>query len=100
MYYALLKKITEKKFRNGTMKFSGVIEFVDSDEANFSLIAMTREHRENDLRHTHMEIHPSLIMGFLGFNIPYFNCSPHPRNVYGTGQTKQSVGCIKFPETF
>ena len=31
-------------------------------------------------------------MGILGFTIPYVNTSQAPRNVYGTGQTKQTVG--------
>ena len=44
--------------------------------------------------YTHLEIHPSIIMGFIGFNIPYANRSQAPRNVYGTGQSKQSVGCF------
>ena len=32
----------EKNLEIELRKFSGVIEFVDSDEANFSLIAMTK----------------------------------------------------------
>ena len=44
------------------------------------------------LRYSHCEIHASLIMGILGFTIPFVNTSQAPRNVYGTGQTKQSVG--------
>ena len=73
---------------------AGMIEFVDVDELNTSMVSMTYSNlSESDTPYTHLEIHPSLIMGFLGFNIPYSNCSPHPRNVYGTGQTKQSVGC-------
>ena len=39
-------------------------------------------------------MHPSICMGFLGYTIPYANCSQAPRNVYGTGQSKQSVGCF------
>ena len=31
-------------------------------------------------------------MGYVGFTIPFVNTSQAPRNVYGTGQTKQSVG--------
>ena len=33
-----------------------------------------------------------LLLGAVGFTIPYSNRSQAPRNVYGTGQTKQSVG--------
>ena len=71
----------------------GIIEFLDVDETNTSLIVNDRtELKNNNSNYTHMEIHPSLILGFLGFNIPYSNCSQAPRNVYGTGQSKSSVG--------
>jgi len=72
---------------------SGIIEYIDTDEANTCMIANKLINiSENEYNFTHMEIHPSLILGFLGFNIPYCNSSQAPRNVYGTGQTKQSVG--------
>ena len=70
----------------------GIIEFLDTDESNTSLIATNNVELKNDERYTHMEIHPSIILGFLGYNIPYSNCSQAPRNVYGTGQAKSSVG--------
>ena len=78
------------------LKFnSGLIEFLDVDEANTKLISSTYNNLLEDKvnNYTHLEIHPSIIMGFIGFNIPYANRSQAPRNVYGTGQSKQSVGC-------
>ena len=74
---------------------SGVIEFIDIDEADTTLIAKDYNtlNTQDYNNFTHMEIHPSIIMGFVGFNIPYANRSQAPRNVYGTGQSKQSVGC-------
>ena len=85
---------TDGDLKLDMLKHSGLVEYLDSEEQNTSMISMNLDNtRKKDTNYTHMEIHPSLIMGFLGFNIPYSNCSPHPRNVYGTGQTKQSVGC-------
>ena len=74
---------------------TGLVEFLDIDESNTALISMSYDTlRTQDYnRFTHMELHPSIIMGFIGFNIPYANRSQAPRNVYGTGQSKQSVGC-------
>ena len=74
---------------------TGVVEFLDIDEANTTLISTNYDTlKTNDYNsYTHMELHPSLIMGFIGFNIPYANRSQAPRNVYGTGQSKQAVGC-------
>ena len=70
----------------------GIIEFLDTDESNSSYIAHGLANLADDTGYTHMEIHPSIMLGFLGYNIPYSNCSQAPRNVYGTGQAKQTVG--------
>ena len=73
-------------------KTRSIIEFIDTDEMSQSLLCTNyNKLKEND-RFSHCEIHPSLIMGILGFTIPYVNTSQAPRNVYGTGQTKQTVG--------
>ena len=91
---AKTENFKETDLENDLKKNQGVIEFLDVDELNSSMVAMNLDsYKRKDSNYTHMEIHSSLIMGFLGFNIPYSNCSPHPRNVYGCGQTKQSVGC-------
>ena len=71
---------------------AGVIEYVDVDEMGTTLLAESPEKMDNDYSYQHTEIHPSLIMGMLGFMIPYCNRSQAPRNVYGSSQTKQSVG--------
>jgi DNA-directed RNA polymerase II subunit RPB2 len=71
---------------------SAVIEFIDTDESNCAMLANTPEDMDVDLKYTHCEIHPCLLLGAVGFTIPYSNRSQAPRNVYGTGQTKQSVG--------
>ena len=73
-------------------KTRSVIEFIDTDE--MTQVMLCSNHNKIDSYDTlsHCEIHPSLIMGILGFTIPYVNTSQAPRNVYGTGQTKQSVG--------
>ena len=73
-------------------KTSSVIEFVDTDEMTQSTLCNNYNRIIDTMKYSHCEIHPSLIMGILGFTIPYVNTSQAPRNVYGTGQTKQSVG--------
>ena len=83
-YYKTKSSLEELK------KTQGFIEYLDVDEFDGSLLANTKD--DITSKTTHMEIHPSLILGFLGFNLPYCNSSQAPRNVYGTGQTKQSVG--------
>jgi DNA-directed RNA polymerase II subunit RPB2 len=68
-----------------------VIEFIDTDEMT-QVMLCNDYNKEKTNTLSHCEIHPSLIMGILGFTIPYVNTSQAPRNVYGTGQSKQSVG--------
>jgi DNA-directed RNA polymerase II subunit RPB2 len=73
-------------------KTRSIIEFVDTDEMTQNLLCNDYSKIDTGELYSHCEIHPSLIMGILGFTIPYVNTSQAPRNVYGTGQTKQSVG--------
>jgi len=73
-------------------KTRSIIEFIDTDEMTQSLLCTNYNKLKESDRFSHCEIHPSLIMGILGFTIPYVNTSQAPRNVYGTGQTKQTVG--------
>jgi len=60
------------------------IEYVDVLESNNALVATTLE----DLRHakatryTHLEIHPSLILGVLACSIPFPDHNQSPRNSY------------------
>ena len=73
-------------------KSRAVIEYIDTDEADSVVLKNNNNDEDNGEKYSHCEIHSSLIMGFVGFTIPYVNTSQAPRNVYGTGQTKQSVG--------
>ena len=72
-------------------KTQSVIEFIDTDEMTQVMLCNDYD-KEKTKSFSHCEIHPSLIMGIIGFTIPYVNTSQAPRNVYGTGQSKQSVG--------
>ena len=73
-------------------KNMGCVEYLDVDEMVHNLLANTYDEIDPSLTYSHMEIHPSLIMGLIGYTIPYSNRSQAPRNVYGTSQSKQSVG--------
>ena len=74
-------------------KTAGVIEYLDVDESTANMMLCSNINENDGIRtYSHTEIHSCLIMGMLGFTIPYVNTSQAPRNVYGTGQTKQTVG--------
>tara|TARA_Y100000389_G_scaffold47641_1_gene42808 strand:+ start:453 stop:5207 length:4755 start_codon:yes stop_codon:yes gene_type:complete len=67
----------------------GFIEYLDSDEINFAMIAMNNLELEKGMKgtsyppfYTHCEIHPSVINGILGVNIPFSDHNQSPRNCY------------------
>ena len=71
-------------------KESAVIEYIDSIESENSLIAKDIHTFEN--KHTHCEIHSSLILSAVSLNIPFPEHSQYPRNAFSCQQTKQAVG--------
>jgi DNA-directed RNA polymerase II subunit RPB2 len=72
----------------------GKIEYLDVEETNASLIAMTPNdlQKENAPKYTHMELHPSLIFGVMASLIPFSDHNQAPRNTYQAAQAKQAIG--------
>ena len=69
-----------------------VIEYIDTSESGSALIAMDK--RTMILKpkpYTHMEIHPSLIMGTMGNQIVFPENNPYPRNAFACGQMRQAI---------
>jgi len=67
----------------------GTIEYVDPYEQNEILIANLPEHIVKET--THMEIHPTAILGVLANMIPFCNHNQSPRNHLSASQSKQSL---------
>jgi len=77
----------------------GFIEYMDCDEINFAMIATFPVDLEEGIKgtalppfYTHCEIHPSLINGILGVNIPFSDHNQSPRNCYQCAMGKQALG--------
>jgi DNA-directed RNA polymerase beta subunit len=75
-----------------------VVEYLDVEENNTMMLAM----RYNDLfkeaagatsatRYTHLEMHPSLILGVLASNIPFPEHNQAPRNCYQCIDSQEPV---------
>ena len=72
-----------------------VIEYIDVEEANCSLVAIDGLAVIKDMKsksYTHCEIHPSVMLGTVSQNIPLCNHNQAPRNIFFGAQGKQAVG--------
>ena len=68
-----------------------ILDFVDSEEAESSLISVNRQEGYLNNRFSHCEIHPSLILGVMGNQVVYPENNQLPRDLFSCGQSKQAV---------
>ena len=74
-----------------------VIEYIDPEEQNYSLIAMKAKNTylqdgNQKISYSHCEIHPSTIFGVLASCIPFPEHNQAPRNTYQCAMAKQAIG--------
>jgi len=81
---ARLRKFLEEK---------AILDYVDTNETEDALIALNMEELKNDsgkTKHTHLEIHESLIFGMMCNLINFPENNPATRNSFSCGQSKQA----------
>jgi DNA-directed RNA polymerase II subunit RPB2 len=78
-----------ERYVEALMPYAGVIEYVDPYEANESYVANFPERITPET--SHMEIHPSTIVGLMTSMIPYANHNQSPRNQLSCSQSKQGL---------
>lgn len=78
---------------------NSIIEYLDVEEVNCSMLAMSYEDLEKarknvhfPVSYTHLEIDPSLMMGVMAGSIPFSNHNQAPRNCYQAAMAKQAIG--------
>jgi DNA-directed RNA polymerase II subunit RPB2 len=85
--YEKSKSITDY-FKNE----ESLIEYLDTSEEESAMIATSLDDiKQKSKKYTHIEIHPSLILGVLGNCIVFPENNPYPRNAFSCGQSKQAV---------
>jgi len=87
----IIPSTTQSKSWNDLLEnFPELIEYVDVEQAVNLSIATSVQTISS--RTTHVEIHPSLLLGMTAVTIPFLNMNQAPRNSYQYNQAKQAIG--------
>jgi len=84
-----VEKPTAQDYINLLKPYISIIEYVDPYESNEAFVAMYPELIKKET--THVELHPSTILGLLTSMIPFPNHNQSPRNQLSCSQSKQGV---------
>ncbi len=91
----LLEKQHVERIRNRELAWddlvkAGIIEYLDAEEEENTLIAMDLPDLTPE--HTHLELVPETILGISASLVPFAEHNQSPRNTYEAGMAKQALG--------
>ena len=67
-----------------------IIEYLDTAEEEGTLIAFMEDNLSTK-SYTHIEIHPSLVLGVMGNQVVFPENNPLPRDLFACGQMRQAI---------
>ena len=81
------------KSDDNLIKNQAIVDYIDASEGECIKLAKSTYQLEElgMYNNTHVEIHPSLILGFMANQIIFPEHNPYPRNAFSCGQSKQGV---------
>jgi len=86
----IMEKLTTNELSWDDLVSQGIIEYLDAAEEEDSYIALNEELLTKE--HTHIEISPVVLLGFVTSLIPYSNYGSSSRLIRGSKIQKQSLG--------
>jgi DNA-directed RNA polymerase II subunit RPB2 len=70
----------------------GILDYMDTSETEGALIAMDYDiAKEGQKPYTHVEIHPSLMLGVMGNQVIFPENNQLPRDLFACGQARQAI---------
>jgi DNA-directed RNA polymerase II subunit RPB2 len=89
LFYSNPNDLYKSKNINKLLENCGIIDYIDTSESENCLIKNDIDEITNLT--THLEIHPSLLLGVMGNQIVFPENNQLPRNLFSCGQSKQAV---------